>query len=121
MDDHPDILQKQATWQRAQADLSWAAKVRVAESVRNSIAELRRQSPSPDGSPSTVRERNQMTARVVPLQSDEAGDARVGGTAAERLSLLADLSRRMWELTKRPRPTSTRGSMPVKMTTLADQ
>jgi hypothetical protein len=121
MDDHPDILRKQAEWQRAQADLSWAAKVRVAESVRESIAELRHRSPSPDGSPSTVRERNQMTARIVPLQSDEAGDGRVGGTAADRLSLLADVSSRMWELTKRPRPTYTRNLMPVKMTTLADQ
>lgn len=121
MDEHRDILRKQAEWERAQADLSWAAKVRVAESVRESIAELRHQSPSPDGSPSPVRDRNQMTARVVPLQSDEAGDARVGGTVAERLSLLAELSSRMWELTKRPRPTYTRASMPVKVITLSDQ
>jgi hypothetical protein len=62
-----------------------------------------------------------MTARVVPLTSDEAGDARVGGTAAERLALVAELSRRMWVLTKRPIPSYTRKTMPVRVTTLADQ
>ena len=62
-----------------------------------------------------------MTARVVPLGSDEAGDARVGGTAAERLALVAELSRRMWALTKRPIPSYTRKTMPVRVTTLADQ
>lgn len=62
-----------------------------------------------------------MTARVVPLRSDEAADARVAGTAAERLALLAELSRRMWALTQRPLPAYTRSTMPVKLSTLADQ
>jgi len=62
-----------------------------------------------------------MTARVVPLYSEEAGDARVGGTVAERLALVGELSRRMWALTKRPWPSYTRRTMPVKVTTLADQ
>jgi hypothetical protein len=62
-----------------------------------------------------------MTARVVPLRSHEAGDARVAGTAAERLALLAELSRRMWALTQRPVPPYTRSTMPVKLSTLADQ
>jgi hypothetical protein len=62
-----------------------------------------------------------MTARVVPLQSNEAAEGRVGGTVAERLSLLSELSRRMWALTKRPLPSYTRRTMPVKLTTLADQ
>ena len=62
-----------------------------------------------------------MTARVVPLRSDEASDARVGGTPAERLELLRDLSRRMWALTKLPMPSYSRGSMPVKLTSLSDQ
>jgi hypothetical protein len=65
--------------------------------------------------------RRMMTARVVPLYSEEAGDARVGGTVAERLALVGELSRRMWALTKRPWPSYTRQSMPVKVTTLADQ
>lgn len=62
-----------------------------------------------------------MTARLVPLDSDEAGDGRVAGTASERLALLSDLSRRMWELTKRPVPAYTRATMPVRLTTLGDQ
>jgi hypothetical protein len=62
-----------------------------------------------------------MTARVVPLTSDAAGDARVGGSVAERLALIAELSNRAWSLTKRPLPSYTRRTMPVRLTTLADQ
>jgi len=62
-----------------------------------------------------------MTARVVPLRSDEASDARVGGTAAERLALLAELSRRMWALTQQPPPAYTRSTMPVRLSTLGEQ
>ena len=62
-----------------------------------------------------------MTARVVPLDSDEAGDARVAGTPTKRLAILADLSRRMWDLTNRERPTYTRSTMPVRVTRLTDQ
>lgn len=62
-----------------------------------------------------------MTARIVPLRSDEAGDARVGGTVAERLALVGELSRRMWLLTKQPLPTYTRQTMPVRLSTLREQ
>ena len=62
-----------------------------------------------------------MTARVVPLRGDDASDARVSGTPAERLALLAELSRRMWALTQRPSPSYTRSTMPVKLSTLAEQ
>ena len=62
-----------------------------------------------------------MTARVVPLTSDAAGDARVGGSVAERLALIAELSSRAWALTKQQLPSYTRRTMPVKLTTLADQ
>jgi hypothetical protein len=68
-----------------------------------------------------ARDRSQMTARIVPLESDEAADARVAGTASERLTILAELSRRMWDITKRPRPTYSRQTIPVRLTTLADQ
>jgi len=67
------------------------------------------------------RDRRHMTARVVPLRSDEAGDGRVGGSTADRLALVRELSRRMWALTKQPVPSYTRRTMPVKLTTLADQ
>jgi hypothetical protein len=62
-----------------------------------------------------------MTVRVVPLRSDDAGDGRVGGTMAERLALVRVLSERAWALTKRPLPSYTRATMPVRVTTLAEQ
>ncbi|MEX2182216.1 MAG: hypothetical protein WD771_09260 [Gemmatimonadaceae bacterium] len=62
-----------------------------------------------------------MTARIVPLASDEASDARVGGTADERLALVRELTQRMWALTRRPIPAYSRSTMPVKLTTLAEQ
>lgn len=68
-----------------------------------------------------ARDRSRMTARVVPLNSDEAGDGRVAGTPSERLVILAGLSRRMWELTQRPWPSYSRKSIPVRLTTLRDQ
>ena len=67
------------------------------------------------------RDRSQMTVRIVPLTSDEAGDARVEGTPDERLAVLAELSRRAWQLTGRPMPQYSRRTMPVRVTTLADQ
>ena len=68
-----------------------------------------------------TRDRSKMTARIVPLRSDEAGDARVGGTVAERVALVGELSRRMWALTGQPLPSYTRATMPVKLSTLAEQ
>jgi hypothetical protein len=62
-----------------------------------------------------------MTVRIVPLRSDESGDGRVGGSAEDRLGLVGELSRRMWELTGSPLPAYTRQTMPVKLSTLADQ
>jgi hypothetical protein len=66
-------------------------------------------------------DRTSMTARIVPLASDEASDARVGGTSGERLALLRELSQRMWVLTRRPVPAYGRSTIPVKLTTLAEQ
>ena len=62
-----------------------------------------------------------MTARVVPLGSREAGDARVGGTVEERLALVAELSEMMWARTGLPLPSYTRATMPVRLTTLEAQ
>ena len=61
-----------------------------------------------------------MTARVVPLSSPEAGDARMGGTAEQRLEAVAELTAETWRLAGRPLPTYTRGTMPVVVTTLKD-
>lgn len=62
-----------------------------------------------------------MTGRIVPLGSDEASDARVGGTAGERLALVRELSQRMWALTQRPVQAYSRSTIPAKLTTLAQQ
>lgn len=59
-----------------------------------------------------------MTARVVPLDSAEAAEARVGGTVAERVALVAELSRLLWARTGRPLPTYSRATMPIVLTTL---
>jgi hypothetical protein len=64
------------------------------------------------------KDRAKMPARIVPLTSREAGEARVGGTAAERLALVAELSDRAWKLSGRALPTYTRATMPVVRSTL---
>lgn len=66
-------------------------------------------------------DRRDMTVRVVPLASDEAGDSHVGGTAAERVTLVGKLSEEVWARTRRPLPTYTRATMPVNLTTLHAQ
>jgi hypothetical protein len=62
--------------------------------------------------------RSQMTVRIVPLNSHQAGDARVSGTAAERVALIAELSRMLWARTGRPLPQYTRSTMPIAFTRL---
>jgi hypothetical protein len=62
-----------------------------------------------------------MSVRVVPLHSPEASDAHVGGTAAERVALVVMLSESSWDRTGRSRPTYTRSTMPVAITTLRAQ
>ena len=66
-------------------------------------------------------DRGKIEARVVPLRSREAGDARVGGTVAERVALVAELSRLLWARTGRAHPTYTRATMPIVITTLGAQ
>lgn len=62
-----------------------------------------------------------MTARVVPLSSREAGDARMGGTIEERVAAVAELTAEAWRLSGRPFPSYTRAMMPVVLTTLDQQ
>lgn len=61
-----------------------------------------------------------MTARVVPLTSVEAGDARMGGTPEERLAAVAELTAEAWRLARLPLPTYTRDKMPILVATLQD-
>jgi hypothetical protein len=60
--------------------------------------------------------RTDMTARVVPLRSREAGEPPCPPTASERIALVTRLSREMWALTGRPLPSYTRKTMPVVLT-----
>ena len=66
-------------------------------------------------------DRRNMTVRIVPLHSQEAGDARVAGSVSERLVLLAELSQRNWTLTGKTTPPYTRKVIPFRLTTLAEQ
>lgn len=61
-----------------------------------------------------------MTARVVPLHSREAGDARMGGTLEERVAAVGELTLSAWRLAGRSLPSYTRATMPVAVRTLAD-
>jgi len=66
------------------------------------------------------RDRKNVQVRIVPLRSVEAGESRVAGSVAERVALVADLSRQAWALTGRPIPTYTRKTMPVRVVSLRD-
>jgi hypothetical protein len=62
-----------------------------------------------------------MTARVVPLGSEEAGDMRMGGTPDARVAAVAELTLEAWRLAGRALPRYTRATMPVVVTSLHDQ
>ena len=59
-----------------------------------------------------------MTARVVPLSSGEAGDARMGGTPQERVAAVEELTLAAWKLAGRALPSYTRETIPVVVGTL---
>lgn len=65
--------------------------------------------------------RGEMTYRVVPLGSPEAASPPLGATAAQRLIMLAELSRTTWLATGLPLPHYSRKEMPVKWSTLREQ
>lgn len=61
-----------------------------------------------------------MTVRIASLTSEEAGDARMGGTVDERVAAVAALTLEAWRVAGRPFPSYTRETMPVVLATLAD-
>ena len=67
-----------------------------------------------------MKNRDRLTARVVPLTSPEAGDPRMGGTLEERVAAVAVLTAEGWRLSGRPLPTYTRATIPVVVSTLQD-
>ena len=64
------------------------------------------------------QQRREMSARVVPLDSDEAGDSRMGGTVDERVAAVAALTAEAWRLAGRPFPRYVRATMPALKATL---
>jgi hypothetical protein len=66
-------------------------------------------------------DRSLMTARVVPLDSPDAGDPRMGGPADALMAAVTALTEEAWRASGRPFPTYTRATMPVRVTTLAQQ
>jgi hypothetical protein len=67
------------------------------------------------------KDRSQMTVRVVALGSRDADDVRTGGTVAERLAAVAELTELGWALARLPLPAYSRRTMPVVVTTLSAQ
>lgn len=68
---------------------------------------------------SCVRDpRRNITVRRVPLRSADASDARVGGTAADRLALVRTLSLSAWANSGRPLPAYTRAEISVRKAAL---
>jgi len=61
-----------------------------------------------------------MTYRLLALKDQQAGDARLGASVAQRLEMLAELSRLAWEASGRDMPQYARATMPVRMTTLQE-
>jgi hypothetical protein len=62
--------------------------------------------------------RDRMSVRIVPLGSAEASDPRMGGTSDERVQAAIVLSLLGWELSRRPFPSYTRATMPIRITSL---
>ena len=54
-------------------------------------------------------------ARVFRLGEEPSDDLSATTTVEERLALVAELSRRMWELTGRPQPAYSRATMPIRV------
>lgn len=69
----------------------------------------------------SVMPRTDLTWRVVRQDSAEARDAHLGTTGAERLTMVAQLSRLAWIASGRPFPHYDRATMPVRISTLHDQ
>lgn len=65
--------------------------------------------------------RKNITFRRVPLESEQAGDARVAGTIAERLALVRTLSLSAWASTGATLPTYERSRIPFRRVKLGER
>lgn len=68
-----------------------------------------------------MAKREGVTFRRVPLQSEEAGEARVAGTPTERLRLTSELSQSAWSNTGKPLPSYARRDMPIRIVRLGER
>lgn len=59
--------------------------------------------------------RSLSSVRIFRLGEEPTEDLSATTTAEERLEMVFELSRRMWELTGRPLPNYERGNMPVRV------
>lgn len=62
--------------------------------------------------------RHHMTARVRSLREEGSGDVTAGATPAECVALVEELTREAWALARRPLPTYTRSTMPIRVVRL---
>lgn len=67
-----------------------------------------------------TRDRRDMSSRVVPLESREAGLPPCPPGIEARLVLVTRLSREAWELSRRPIPAYTRATIPVAIRSLRE-
>ncbi|OGU01798.1 MAG: hypothetical protein A2085_08005 [Gemmatimonadetes bacterium GWC2_71_10] len=62
-----------------------------------------------------MAERSALPVRVFTLGQEPPDDLSASTTVEERLSMVWELTRRMWEFTGRPLPAYSRRSMPVRV------
>lgn len=65
--------------------------------------------------PASYRTAGRWAVRICRLGEEPRDDLSDVTTVAERLAMVAELSRRMWELTGRPNPSYDRWEMPVRI------
>jgi hypothetical protein len=68
-----------------------------------------------------MQNRANLRARVVPLAEEGREDVSAYGSAEERLALVAELTREMWELRGWEIPTYSRAEIPVVIRSLRDK
>lgn len=69
---------------------------------------------------STGRVKRLSPARVFPLGQEPSGDLVLSASPEERLEMVAELSRRAWELSGNPWPSLPRSEWPVRVVKLRD-
>ena len=63
--------------------------------------------------------RRQMSVKVYRMGEEPGDDLSASTTAAERLAMVEELSKRMWALTGRATPSYSRSQMPIRVIRLA--